>query len=263
MAELTCTDLGARQGLKPLQRAKAILLGWPVRLIGASVTTLLLSQQPARALTYNLVDVNVTYTIPRLLLPPVNYSASITGSFDYSGGSSQGLVQLDPGTVNIFFDSTPNFFGIINLDQPFNFGWVFNNGADSFLFFNNENDSLLDCDPTLTFGEPCLRLNISNALTETPFESRTLDSGTDAAGNYSKIGLLSLELTGSMTANVIQAVPSPFSALLFAPLLPLLRYRRRFRYAAQHAAQTNAIIKSGGSLLRKRVEAEDFSEPRP
>lgn len=255
MAEISSTTPGARQRPKPWQQAKAHLLGWPLKLVGASAATFLLSQQPAKALVYNVEATNVTFL-------GGFRSASITGSFDYSGGTSSGLIPLT--NVDIFFDSTPDSILGINFDQSFDFGWVVNQGTSSYLFFNNTNSSSLDCNPNITFLDPCLRLNISDALTETPFETRTLDSGSGAAGNRSQIGVFSLPLTSpSITANVIQAVPSPFSALLFAPLLPLLRYRRRFLSATQQSAQPNGSTIGHGALLQQKLEAQDCSEPSP
>ena len=225
------TDIGSRQRPKPWPWATARPLWWPLKpVVTTAAMLLLLNQQPARALVYNVEVENVTFF--------GGASASISGSFDYSSGFSTGLIELSD--VDIFFDSSLNFF-----DQDFDSGWVVNDGTSSYLYFNNIEDpsqsQAVNCAPNISFTEPCLRLNISDALTETPFETRTLDSGSGAAGNRSQIGIFSLPLTSpspSLTANVIRAVPSPFSALLFAPLLPLLRYRRRLRHATQAAAQT-------------------------
>jgi len=186
-----------------------------------SVAAVGLIQLPAEAIVYNLVDVNVSFPY----LTVFNGTASITGSFEYTGGPSAGTFLLS--NVDIDYDAT----AFLNFDFIYSTGYVVNNGANSFLVFNTTSavsPSLPTCfeaQPTT----PCLRISLAAPLTGTAFETVAIDSGTGNAGGASRFsfgGVLPLTARPGFT-NVIQAVPSPFTAALLAPWLVVTGYRRR------------------------------------
>ena len=228
------TDIGSRQRPKPWPWATARPLWWPLKpVVTTAAMLLLLSLQPAKALVYNLVDVDVTFLYPTLFFGLQPGSATITGSFDYTAGDQLGTFSLGP--VDIDYTADPDAF-----TSSFDQGFVVNDSNLSYLVFYQGSEpnipSSPDCDDAFS---PCLRLNLDQSLVGT-VQTVGIVGGSNNAGSSSTFAVLgALELTANESSfNVIRAVPSPFSALLFAPLLPLLRYRRRFRHATQAAAQT-------------------------
>ncbi|MEO1002576.1 MAG: hypothetical protein AAFX65_05630 [Cyanobacteria bacterium J06638_7] len=179
---------------------------------------------PARAIVYNLVDVELSYSLFGA------QTATISGSFEYTGGASPGTFALS--SINVDYDPSNGF-----LDFPITSGFVVNNGASTYLVFRSVPGipTPQDC---VDATSPCLRLNVGDALTGTPFQQTAIDAGAGAAGVNSRFTIFGgLPLTTRPGfANVIRAVPAPFSALLLAPLVALAGYRRRLLSARRSSA---------------------------
>jgi hypothetical protein len=211
------------------QRLRRAARNWLLACGVSSVAAVGLIQVPAEAIVYNLVNVNVSFPY----LSVFNGTASITGSFEYTGGPSAGTFLLS--NVDIDYDAT----AFLNFDFSYSTGYVVNNGANTFLVFNTTSavsPSLPTCSEPQP-STPCLRISLAAPLTGTAFQTVAIDSGTGNAGGASRFdfgGVLPLTARPGFT-NVIQAVPSPFTAGLLAPLLFVTGYRKRLARRRAHA----------------------------
>jgi hypothetical protein len=191
----------------------------------AAGVTVLGTAGPAEAIVYQFDNVTADFRsdIGFFIIFPFRFSgtATITGSFDYLGGTGPGSL----GSVNLNFNVTSTVNGV-TVSNAFSSGYY--DAAAERLVFG------LSSGQCPSGSTTCLDLELATGLTNIPFRTVGFDPGIENMGDYFNSanadgGGAGANRNLTSTGGFLRAVPAPITAALLLPMSALIGYRRRLK----------------------------------
>lgn len=239
---------------RPRARSRRLLAhGLGLGLLAGGVV--LGAQGPAQAIQYLFADgsgnttngLQLSFVQDGFLGADAAGNASVTGSFDLTGGNLTILDDIE--------------FGVASSNGPDTISATFSDGyydaANNILYFGITSGACPGGTNFLGFftGPNCLELRLADDAIENGAATAQFVSGTNALGDYLNSGNDSAGFFGfipfdlrdrdlTLVAGQLLQVPTPVSALALLPLAGLKRYRRR----VQRLSQAREAARSAAEL---------------